>query len=126
MDQVISPMDHNYPLEFSPAPVADGEDASQESTLANVRAVVAQLEEEHRSKGTKLSGRIIHVTHYLPIITSLNTSRSDAPISPPKTPVQLDIVDVEAERVRKLGEFRSLSTFIRRHHPLGRNWAPQI
>ncbi|KIM27999.1 glycosyltransferase family 20 protein [Serendipita vermifera MAFF 305830] len=94
-------MDHNYPLEFSPTPAGGDDDRSQESTLANVRAAVTQLEDEHRAKGTKLSGRIIHVTHYLPIITSLNTARTGIPISPPKTPVQVDIVDVEAERAHK-------------------------
>src|ERR1700687_4090763 len=68
----LSSMDHsqNYPSEFSTA-ARDGEDVSQESTLAGVSAIVEQLEADHRSKGTKLSGRIIHVTHYLPIVTTL-------------------------------------------------------
>jgi hypothetical protein len=100
-------MEHgqNYPSEFSTA-AQDGEDVSQESTLTGVRAVVAQLEADLRSKGTKLSGRIIHVTHYLPIITTLNphyTSGKDArPISPPKTPPK-DIVNLEAEKAHKPG-----------------------
>lgn len=102
-------MDHsqnNYPSEFSTT-LPDGEDISHESTLAGARAAVAELEESHRSKGTKLSGRIIHVTHYLPIITTLNqqyTSKdAQKPISPPKTPLQ-DIVSLEAEKAHKPGD----------------------
>ncbi|CCA75087.1 related to trehalose-6-phosphate phosphatase [Serendipita indica DSM 11827] len=98
-------MDHNYPSEYSLD--IQGE-TSQESTLAGVRAVVAQLEDDLKARGTKLSGRIIHVTHYLPIITSLRapataTDSADAPgapASPPKTPVK-DIVSLEAEKAHK-------------------------
>jgi len=101
-------MEHsqNYPSEFFSTAARDGEDDSQESTLTGVRAVVTQLEDDLRSKGIKLSGRIIHVTHYLPIITTLNpnyNSGKDAkPISPPKTPIN-DIVCLEAEKAHKPG-----------------------
>jgi trehalose 6-phosphate synthase/phosphatase len=114
-------MDHsqNYPSEFSTA-ARDGEDASQESTLADVRSVVEQLEADHRSKGTKLSGRIIHVTHYLPIITTLNPHYAGGkdlkPISSPKTPVK-DIVSVETERAYKPGNCRLDCHRYPRHYP---------
>lgn len=90
-------MDHNYPSEFS-----DLQGSTTQETLASVRAAVAQLEADHRSKGTKLSGRIIHVTHYLPITVTLKPT-SAAPISPPKTP-EADIVNLEAEKAHKSGE----------------------
>jgi hypothetical protein len=100
-------MEHtqNYPSEFSAA-AQDGEDISQESTLTGVRAGVAELEADLRSKGIKLSGRIIHVTHYLPIVTTLNPhyngGKDTKPISPPKTPLN-DIVTLEAEKTHKPG-----------------------
>jgi hypothetical protein len=100
-------MEHtqNYPSEFSTA-AQDGEDVSQESTLTGARAVVAELEADLRSKGTNLSGRIIHVTHYLPIVTTLNPHHNSGkdvkPITPPKTPVN-DIVCLEAEKTHKSG-----------------------
>jgi hypothetical protein len=93
-------MDQNYPSEFS-----DLQGSTTQETLASVRAVVAQLEADHRSKGTKLSGRIIHVTHYLPITVTLkpNDTTNGAPISPPKTPVA-DIVSLETEKAHKTGQ----------------------
>jgi trehalose 6-phosphate synthase/phosphatase len=93
-------------------------DSSVESTLTDVRAVIAQLQEDLIAKGTRLSGRIIHVTHYLPIVTSLKSSNKSSdnvnasstsllgiavPPSPPKTPVK-DIVSLEAEKTNKTGE----------------------
>lgn len=107
-------MDHNYPSGYGAE-----NDSSPESTLAEVRTVITQLEEELKAKGTHLSGRIIHVTHYLPIVTTLKASNKSsenvnaststssligAPLSPPKTPVK-DIVSLEAEKANKAGEF---------------------
>jgi trehalose 6-phosphate synthase/phosphatase len=96
-------MDHNYPSEFS-----DLQGSTTQEILASARAIVAQLEADHRAKGTKLSGRIIHLTHYLPITVTLKpkdstNGESGAPISPPKTPVA-DIVGLEAEKAHKTGE----------------------
>jgi hypothetical protein len=96
-------MDHNYPSEFS-----DLQGSTTQETLASARAIVAQLEADHRAKGTRLSGRIIHLTHYLPITVTLKpkdstNGESGAPISPPKTPVT-DIVRLEAEKAHKTGE----------------------
>ena len=64
----------------------------QEFTLPEVREQVRRLEDEHRAKGIALSGRIIHVCHYLPFHTSLkqqsgaaSSSQPGIP-SPPQTP----------------------------------------
>ncbi|KZV98162.1 glycosyltransferase family 20 protein [Exidia glandulosa HHB12029] len=54
-----------------------------------LRATVARLEQEHKARGVELSGRIVHVCHYLPVIATL-ASRPTSLLSPPKTP---DIVD---------------------------------
>lgn len=67
-------------------------------TLTDARAAVAHLEAEHRARGLHLSGRIIHVVHYLPIVSTLRT-REEAPLmSPPKTPEAADIVNLETTR----------------------------
>ncbi|TDL22752.1 trehalose-6-phosphate phosphatase [Rickenella mellea] len=52
--------------------------------IDDVRAEVRRLEAEHQSKGMKLSGRIVHVCHYLPVVATL-TSRTGV-LSPPQTP----------------------------------------
>ena len=66
----------------------------QEYTLPEVREQVRRLEDEHRAKGIPLSGRIIHVCHYLPFSSSLkqqtgfatpNSLQPGIP-SPPQTP----------------------------------------
>ena len=67
-------------------------------TLTDARAAVAKLEAEHRARGLHLSGRIIHVVHYLPIVTTLRTKADDPLISPPKTPEAADIVTLETTR----------------------------
>jgi hypothetical protein len=67
-------------------------------TLTDARATVAQLEDEHRARGLYLSGRIIHVVHYLPIVSTLRTKAEDPLISPPKTPEAADIVTLETTR----------------------------
>lgn len=97
-------MDLNYPSGYGAE-----NDSTVESTLAEVRAVIAQLEDELKSKGTRLSGRIIHVTHYLPIVTTLKSKSSEsgepiAPISPPKTPIK-DIISLEQEKANKAREY---------------------
>jgi len=67
-------------------------------TLTDARAAVAKLEAEHRARGLHLSGRIIHVVHYLPIVSTLRTKADDPLISPPKTPEAADIVTLETTR----------------------------
>ncbi|KAL0959782.1 hypothetical protein HGRIS_011471 [Hohenbuehelia grisea] len=57
-----------------------GDDVS----LDKVRDQITVLEDELRKKDIPLTGRIIHVCHYLPIVPTLNT-RPNMP-SPPATP----------------------------------------
>jgi hypothetical protein len=57
-----------------------GDDVSLEEVRAQVRAI----ENEHRAQNVALSGRILHVCHYLPITAHL-ASRAGV-ISPPATP----------------------------------------
>jgi len=58
-----------------------GDDVS----IDKVREQIATLEDEHRKKGIPLSGRIIHVCHYLPITATLVRSNNGV-LSPPATP----------------------------------------
>lgn len=58
-----------------------GDDVS----IDKVREQIATLEDEHRKKGIPLSGRIIHVCHYLPITATLIRSNNGV-LSPPATP----------------------------------------
>ncbi|KAH7099697.1 trehalose 6-phosphate phosphatase [Auriculariales sp. MPI-PUGE-AT-0066] len=53
--------------------------------ITDLRATVDRLAAEHRSRGSQLSGRVVHVAHYLPIIANLS-SRPASLLSPPKTP----------------------------------------
>lgn len=57
-----------------------GDDVS----LDRVRAQVRALEDEHKANGIPVSGRVLHVCHYLPVISTLQ-SRAGV-ISPPATP----------------------------------------
>ncbi|KAK7462851.1 hypothetical protein VKT23_007427 [Stygiomarasmius scandens] len=62
-----------------------GDDVS----LEEVRERVRVLENEHRANGVTLSGRILHVCHYLPITSTLtkpSKSGGIGVISPPATP----------------------------------------
>lgn len=59
-------------------------------SLNAVREQVRLLEDAHRANGVSLSGRIVHVCHYLPVVPSL-IARSSTPapagiLSPPHTP----------------------------------------
>ena len=54
-------------------------------SLEEVNAQVDALKREYAAKGIELSGRIIHVTHYLPLTATLTPSRSGV-LSPPLTP----------------------------------------
>ncbi|KAG2008808.1 trehalose-6-phosphate phosphatase, variant 3 [Coprinopsis cinerea AmutBmut pab1-1] len=66
---------------FSEPYTREGDDISLEQVHENIK----RLEEEHRKNGVPLSGRIIHVVHYLPVTATLNTAqpRSGAPPTPP-------------------------------------------
>ncbi|KAJ7635051.1 trehalose 6-phosphate phosphatase [Roridomyces roridus] len=53
-------------------------------SLDEVRQQVRALEADHRAAGIPLSGRVIHVCHYLPVIATLN--HTPGVLSPPATP----------------------------------------
>ena len=55
--------------------------------LEDIRKQVLQLQADLTAKGVKLSGRVLHICHYLPVVSSLNhgTTKSNLP-SPPQTP----------------------------------------
>ncbi|KAK7044437.1 trehalose-6-phosphate phosphatase [Favolaschia claudopus] len=53
-------------------------------SLDEVRAQVRALEADHKAAGIPLSGRVLHVCHYLPITATLNTT--SGVLSPPATP----------------------------------------
>jgi len=66
---------------FSEPYTREGDDIS----IDKVREKIASLEELHRNNGIPLSGRIIHVCHYLPITATL--AKPDLGVlSPPGTP----------------------------------------
>ncbi|KAF8644929.1 hypothetical protein AX16_008211 [Volvariella volvacea WC 439] len=58
----------------------EGDDVS----LDTVRANISRLEDEHRKNGIPLSGRILHVCHYIPVTATLNNR--PGVLSPPATP----------------------------------------
>lgn len=55
--------------------------------LEDVRKQILQLQADLTAKGVQLSGRVLHICHYLPVVSSLNhsTTKSNLP-SPPQTP----------------------------------------
>ncbi|KAG6815599.1 hypothetical protein H0H87_000265 [Tephrocybe sp. NHM501043] len=53
-------------------------------SLDAVRADIADLQKNHTAAGIPLSGRVLHICHYLPVTATLNT-RSGV-LSPPPTP----------------------------------------
>lgn len=67
---------------FSEPYTRQGDDIS----LDQVRANIHTLEQQHKNNGIPLSGRIIHVCHYLPIIATLNSRPTSSILSPPPTP----------------------------------------
>ncbi|KAJ7064761.1 trehalose 6-phosphate phosphatase [Mycena amicta] len=53
-------------------------------SIDEVRRQVLALEADHRAAGIPLSGRVLHVCHYLPVTATVNTA--PGVISPPATP----------------------------------------
>lgn len=55
--------------------------------LEDVRKQILQLQADLTAKGVKLSGRVLHICHYLPVVSSLvhGTAKGNLP-SPPQTP----------------------------------------
>ncbi|KAH0826768.1 glycosyltransferase family 20 protein [Lanmaoa asiatica] len=63
--------------------------AGDDISLDAVREQVRALEETHKAHGVQLSGRIVHVCHYLPVVPSLISHTSPAAagvLSPPPSP----------------------------------------
>ncbi|KAJ7193542.1 trehalose 6-phosphate phosphatase [Mycena pura] len=58
-------------------------------SLDEVRQQVRALEADHRAAGIPLSGRVLHVCHYLPVTATLNAS--SGVLSPPATPPASDV-----------------------------------
>jgi trehalose 6-phosphate synthase/phosphatase len=56
--------------------------------LEDLTSEVLAREAEYRAKGLTLSGRVIHVCHYLPITATLHSSSRPGIHSPPSTPPQ--------------------------------------
>lgn len=54
--------------------------------LGDVRTKIHALEEAHRANGIPLSGRVIHVCHYLPVTATLASHATSSLPSPPGTP----------------------------------------
>ena len=70
---------------FSEPYTRQGDDIS----IEQARQKIVLLEEQHRKAGIPLSGRIIHVCHYLPVTATLiskNSSTENGILSPPATP----------------------------------------
>lgn len=59
---------------------------SEPVDLNDVRAQVKALEEQHRAAGIPLSGRVIHVCHYLPVTAVLDAPAQSSIPSPPASP----------------------------------------
>ncbi len=72
-----------------------GDDVS----IDKVHEQIVNLEEEHRKNGIPLSGRIIHVCHYLPITAALIRPGNGVP-SPPATPPSepTDVLSTETDK----------------------------
>ena len=66
--------------------------AGDDISLDAVREQVRALEDSHRAHGVQLSGRIVHVCHYLPVVPTLISHLSPAAagvLSPPPSPPTL-------------------------------------
>ena len=66
--------------------------AGDNISLDAVREQVRALEEAHKAHGVQLSGRIVHVCHYLPVVPTLISHTSPAAagvLSPPPSPPTL-------------------------------------
>jgi trehalose 6-phosphate synthase/phosphatase len=52
-------------------------------SLDDIKKAISELQQEHAAQGHSLSGRVIHVCHYLPVVCSFQEKR---PLTPPRTP----------------------------------------
>ncbi|KAF8069052.1 trehalose 6-phosphate phosphatase [Lyophyllum atratum] len=79
---------------FSEPYTRQGDDVSLDAVRADIRA----LEQQHRDANIPLSGRVLHVCHYLPVTATLNTRAGV--LSPPPTPPIVP-ADAPAESIPK-------------------------
>lgn len=66
--------------------------AGDDISLDAVREQVRALEEAHKAHGVQLSGRIVHVCHYLPVVPTIishTTPAAAGVLSPPPSPPTL-------------------------------------
>ncbi|KAG6897969.1 hypothetical protein C0993_007209 [Termitomyces sp. T159_Od127] len=72
---------------FSEPYTRHGDDISLDAVRADIRA----LEAHHAAAGIPLSGRVLHVCHYLPVTATLNTRAGvlSPPPTPPATPADV-------------------------------------
>ncbi|KAJ7785336.1 trehalose 6-phosphate phosphatase [Mycena maculata] len=81
-------------------------------SLDEVRQQVRALEADHRAAGIPLSGRVLHVCHYLPVSATLNNTPgvlsppatppvkpSDAPLTPPLDSTQIPTISASETAV---------------------------
>ena len=75
---------------FSEPYTRQGDDIS----IEQARQKIVLLEQQHRKAGIPLSGRIIHVCHYLPITATIisKNSTTNGVLSPPPTPPSKPLV----------------------------------
>jgi len=88
----LHPLDRNHFIlmdTFSEPYTRRGDDVSIDEVCQQIK----QLEDEHVRKGIPLSGRIIHVCHYLPITATLlrhDVGVPSPPATPPSNPSSID------------------------------------
>jgi len=63
--------------------------------LEEIRKNILQQQADLTAKGIKLSGRVLHICHYLPVVSSLThaTAKGNLPSPPQTPPTKLAIVD---------------------------------
>ncbi|KAL5522620.1 hypothetical protein ACEPAG_8637 [Sanghuangporus baumii] len=70
-------------------------------SLEDVNKQITALKNEYAAKGIELSGRIIHVTHYLPLTVHLLPSKNGVlspPLTPPVKPADVALSPTEEEK----------------------------
>lgn len=55
----------------------------QPRSLDEIKVAIENLQQQHTALGHPLSGRVLHVCHYIPVTCSFNDGQ---PLTPPKTP----------------------------------------
>jgi len=69
-----------------PAGERDTNVAAGHTSTFDLHEQIRKLEEDYAAKDVKLSGRIVHVAHYLPIVATWNNAEYIGVPTPPRTP----------------------------------------